>query len=73
MSNPFDATEGNFLVLVNGEGQHSLWPAFIDVPSGWSVILAANSRVACLDYVRANWTDMRPNSLIRSLAEVAKS
>ena len=40
MSNPFDDTEGTFLVLVNEEGQHSLWPAFAEVPAGWTVVLA---------------------------------
>lgn len=72
MSNPFDATDSNFLVLINDDGEHSLWPAFIDIPSGWSVALTASSRAACLDYVRENWTDMRPNSLIMSLGDVAK-
>lgn len=31
-TNPFDDNEGRFLVLVNDEGQHSLWPSFADVP-----------------------------------------
>lgn len=33
--NPFDDPDATFLVLVNDEGQHSLWPAFADVPDGW--------------------------------------
>ncbi|MBW8714767.1 MAG: MbtH family protein [Variovorax paradoxus] len=41
MSNPFDDKSASFLVLVNHEGQHSLWPAFIAVPAGWQVALAA--------------------------------
>lgn len=32
MSNPFEDENGTYLVLVNDEGQHSLWPAFADVP-----------------------------------------
>ncbi|MEU6753945.1 MbtH family protein, partial [Spirillospora sp. NPDC046719] len=36
MTNPFDDPDGTFLVLVNAEGQHSLWPEFADVPSGWT-------------------------------------
>lgn len=64
MSNPFDDTEsGTFLVLVNEEGQHSLWPAFIDVPAGWQVAHPADSHQACHDYIEEHWTDMRPNSL----------
>ncbi|SED19230.1 MbtH-like protein [Streptomyces melanosporofaciens] len=28
-TNPFEDPEGTYLVLVNDEGQHSLWPAFV--------------------------------------------
>ncbi|HEX6681373.1 MAG TPA: MbtH family protein [Candidatus Limnocylindrales bacterium] len=63
MTNPFDDPEGSFLVLVNDEGQHSLWPAFADVPAGWTVALPAGSRDTALSYVEANWTDLRPKSL----------
>ncbi len=34
MTNPFDDEDGEFLVLVNDEGQHSLWPAQLAVPAG---------------------------------------
>ncbi|MYS48558.1 MbtH family NRPS accessory protein [Streptomyces sp. SID6013] len=68
-TNPFDDTDGRFLVLVNHEGQHSLWPSFAQVPGGWTVAFEENTRDACLEYVEANWTDLRP----RSLAESADS
>ena len=63
-SNPFDDADGRFLVLVNDENQHSLWPARIDVPAGWSIAHDEDSRAACLDYVETAWTDLRPASLI---------
>ncbi|QEV19974.1 MULTISPECIES: MbtH family protein [Streptomyces] len=63
MTNPFDDNEAVFSVLVNGEGQHSLWPAFADVPEGWTAQLSGSSREACLAYIEENWTDMRPKSL----------
>ncbi|MFF4379866.1 MbtH family protein [Kitasatospora sp. NPDC092039] len=63
MSNPFDDADGTFLVLVNDEGQHSLWPAFAERPDGWTVALAEGPREDALAYVEANWTDMRPRSL----------
>ena len=69
MPNPFDDASGQFLVLCNDEGQYSLWPEFIAVPEGWSVALAASGRQACLDFVTANWTDMRPRSLITAMQE----
>ncbi|GAA2487369.1 MbtH family protein [Streptomyces gobitricini] len=63
VSNPFDDQDGTFLVLVNGEGQHSLWPAFAQRPDGWTIALDESPRDAALAYVEENWTDMRPLSL----------
>lgn len=63
MTNPFDDLEGRFLVLVNAEEQHSLWPTFAEVPSGWNVVFGEASREACLGYVEEHWTDMRPLSI----------
>lgn len=60
--NPFDDPDGTFLVLVNDEEQHSLWPAALEVPAGWSVAHDAGSREACLAYVEEHWTDLRPRS-----------
>jgi MbtH protein len=71
-SNPFEDPDGTYLVLVNDEGQHSLWPSFVDVPAGWTVALGESTRTACLDYVNANWTDLRPASLIRSMGDDAR-
>ncbi|MGW4889075.1 MbtH family protein [Streptomyces murinus] len=65
MSNPFENPDGTYLVLVNDEGQHSLWPAFAEVPAGWTVALAETDRPSCLAYVEEHWTDMRPLSLVR--------
>ncbi|MFE9048597.1 MbtH family protein [Streptomyces rubiginosohelvolus] len=68
MTNPFEDEDGTYLVLVNGEGQHSLWPAFAEVPAGWTVAHPEDTRQACLDYVEQNWTDLRPKSLMESMA-----
>ncbi|MEU8709182.1 MbtH family protein [Streptomyces sp. NPDC048565] len=68
MTNPFEDENGTYLVLVNDEGQHSLWPAFAEVPGGWTVAHQEDTRPACLDHVEQNWTDLRPKSLIRSMA-----
>lgn len=64
MTNPFDDEEGSFFVLVNREGQHSLWPEFASIPPGWESVFGPNTRRSCLNYVETNWTDMRPKSLI---------
>ncbi|MEV4439121.1 MbtH family protein [Streptomyces sp. NPDC049577] len=68
MTNPFENPDARYLVLVNAEGQHSLWPAFAEVPAGWDVALAETGRQACLDYIEENWTDMRPKSLAAQMA-----
>lgn len=67
MTNPFEDPEGSYYVLVNGEGQHSLWPSFVDVPAGWTVTFGVADRQACLDHIEANWTDLRPKSLIDAM------
>jgi MbtH protein len=64
MSNPFDDPEGVYTVLVNDEGQHSLWPDFAEVPGGWTVAYGPGTRQECLEHIEADWTDMRPKSLI---------
>ena len=69
MTNPFEDPDGSYYVLVNDEGQHSLWPTFVEVPAGWEVAHGPDGRQECLDYVNANWTDMRPRSLVRAMDE----
>ncbi|MDG9719803.1 MbtH family protein [Streptomyces sp. DH24] len=66
-TNPFEDNDAQYRVLVNDEGQHSLWPAFAEVPAGWTVVYGEDSRQACLDYVNEHWTDMRPLSLVRQM------
>lgn len=68
VTNPFEDADARYLVLVNDEGQHSLWPAGIAVPDGWTTAHEADSRSNCLAYVEEHWTDLRPNSLIRASA-----
>jgi len=69
MANPFDDENGTFLILVNEEGQYSLWPDFIDVPPGWEQVGPTGSKALCSAWVDENWTDMRPKSLIRQMEE----
>lgn len=72
MNNPWDDTEGTFLVLVNDEGQHSLWPSFSDVPAGWAISRGPGTRAEALAHVEENWTDMRPKSLVARYERVAE-
>ncbi|MFH8386632.1 MbtH family protein [Kitasatospora sp. NPDC018058] len=68
MSNPFEDADGSYLALVNDEGQYSLWPAFIEVPAGWRIAHEKAARQVCVDFIEAQWTDMRPKSLIDATA-----
>lgn len=67
MTNPFDDENGDFLVLVNEEGQYSLWPSFKDIPAGWAAVGPRGHRNECLAWIEQNWTDMRPLSLVRKM------
>ncbi|AKQ75165.1 MbtH family protein [Bacillus licheniformis] len=69
MTNPFENEHGTYVVLMNQDGQYSLWPAFIHIPAGWEVVCGEASRSACIDYISSNWTDLSPNS-IKLAAEV---
>jgi len=72
-TNPFDDDTGSFLVLINDEEQHSLWPAFADIPAGWRTVFGEAPRAECLEYIEQNWTDIRPKSLRERLAQGAGS
>ncbi|KFG08648.1 MbtH family protein [Streptomyces scabiei] len=69
MTNPFENPDGIYRVLTNDEGQHSLWPDFTPVPEGWATVFGPDSRTACLEYIEREWTDLRPQSLVRAMGE----
>jgi MbtH protein len=71
MINPFENEAGEYLVLINDEGQHSLWPATIVIPAGWLAIGPRGQREACLAWINENWEDMRPLSLLRQIKSEA--
>jgi MbtH protein len=70
MTNPFEDPNGVYHVLVNDEGQHSLWPTFVQVPEGWTIVHKSDNRAACLEFIEKNWTDMRPARLIKRMKEM---
>ena len=67
MTNPFEDENGVYHVLVNDQGQYSLWPSFKEAPQGWTIVHKSDNRAACLEYIEKNWTDMRPKSLIEHM------
>ncbi len=69
VTNPFEDENTTYHVLINNEGQHSLWPSFKEVPKGWTIVRSSDSRAACLEFIDQHWTDMRPSSLVRRMRQ----
>jgi MbtH protein len=56
-------------VVINDEEQYSIWPAERDLPAGWRREGFTGTEDECLAYIDEVWTDMRPASLRRWMAE----
>jgi MbtH protein len=69
VTNPFEDENATYHVLINDEGQHSLWPSFKEVPKGWTIIHRSDGRAACLEFINQHWTDMRPTTLVRRMSQ----
>ena len=69
VGNPFEAEDSAYLVLVNDEGQYSLWPAWANVPSGWNKKFGPQARDECMSLIERHWSDMRPLSLVHAMGE----
>lgn len=61
-----------FVVVINDEGQYSIWPSYKTIPAGWHDEGMRGNKEACLAHIDKVWTDMRPLSLRRALAEGAE-
>jgi MbtH protein len=72
MTNPFEDDQAEFLVVVNHEEQYSLWPAFKEIPAGWTATGPRGNRKVCLDWIEQTWTDMRPKSLRDAMASASQ-
>jgi len=60
--------DGQFRVVVNDEGQYSLWPDDRDPPRGWHDEGTRGTKQDCLDRIKTVWTDLRPISLRKQMA-----
>lgn len=69
----FDDETTAFRVVRNAEEFHSIWPLHRPVPAGWVDVGFSGTKAACLDHIEAVWTDMRPLSLRRALADAEGS
>ncbi|MBY8338871.1 MbtH family protein [Streptomyces spinosirectus] len=59
----------NYLVVVNHEEQYSIWQADRDIPEGWTATGFGGTKDECLSHIAEVWTDLRPLSLRRRLAQ----
>jgi MbtH protein len=63
--------ENLYRVVLNDEEQYSIWWADRDLPAGWHAEGTEGTRAECLERIETLWTDMRPLSLRRRMAETA--
>ena len=61
-----------YKVVVNHEEQYSIWLADKENPLGWKDVGKSGLKPECLDYIKEVWTDMRPISLRKKMAEIAE-
>ena len=61
-----------YKVVVNHEEQYSIWPSYRDNPLGWTDAGKTGLKDECLAYIKDVWTDMRPLSLRKWMAERAE-
>jgi len=62
-SQPEETVTDAFVVAVNDQDQHALWPAGLDVPSGWRRSSDAMARSECLAAIARAWPDIAPAGL----------
>jgi MbtH protein len=60
---PDDQDESIYVAIINDEEQYSIWPANRALPPGWRETGKSGTRHEVLDYIKAVWTDMRPQSV----------
>ncbi|WP_328787965.1 MULTISPECIES: MbtH family protein [unclassified Streptomyces] len=66
------ANTQTYLVVLNDEEQYSIWWADRALPEGWHAEGTSGTKEECLAHIGEVWTDMRPLSLRRRMAEAAQ-
>jgi len=61
-----------YKVVVNDEEQYSIWPHDRENPLGWHDGGKSGLKEECLAYITDVWTDMRPLSLRKKMAQAAQ-
>jgi amino acid adenylation domain-containing protein/thioester reductase-like protein len=63
VTKPEKTASDDFVVVLNEEGQHALWQAELDVPSGWRRGSPVMSASECLAAIDDSWPDVTPASV----------
>ena len=58
-----------YRVVINHEEQYSIWLAGKEIPRGWKATGFVGSKAGALKHIEEVWTDMRPVSERRKIAE----
>jgi MbtH protein len=69
MSREEEEDQRIYTVVVNHEDQYSIWFADRQLPLGWREVGKQGLKSECLAYIKEAWTDMRPLSLRKQMAE----
>jgi len=56
-------------VVVNDQEQYSIWFVNRAIPPGWREAGKEGTKEECLAYIQEVWTDMRPLSLRKVMAD----
>ena len=54
-----------YQVVVNDEGQFSIWLAHRALPDGWDRVGPQGTKERCLSFIAEAWTDITPRSARR--------
>jgi MbtH protein len=64
----FELDTRSYKVVINIEGQYSIWPDEREIPLGWEYAGVKGTKEDCLAYIEAVWTEMYPRR-VRKLIE----
>ena len=71
MNNEEREDNRTYRVVINHEEQYSIWPAERENALGWFDAGRQGTKAECLAYINDVWTDMRPLSLRRQMAQMS--
>ena len=78
MDEDLNEDQQRFTVVVNAEGQYSLWSdswldGFTSVPRGWKEVGVRGPKAECLSHIDEVWKDQRPVSLQNEMELMSKT